>query len=212
MPPKGRQAVPKEEPTAQRDMISDGALGDGWTDEFAPNEASARPEVTLEQFILRRPGTHAMALKLIAADVLSSREICTLLRVSPATLDALRFSVSLGAEKERQGKMFSRAARMAGELAIEKMSDPEEAKKISVYQAALVAGIFTDKGQLLLGGATSRTESVAVKVDAKGFATWQAEMMGSGGAAPGAKGEPVECGAEVIETPGESAKRPQEDS
>lgn len=202
---KGRRAKNKEEHEEQMDMIDEGSLGDGITDEHAPNAPATPPEVTLEQFKQRRPRTYSRALKLIAADGLSTREIARLLEVSPATIRAIRSTdVSLGAEKESQGKLFARVGRMCAERAMEKLDDDEAMRKTSLRDLLISSGVATEKSQLLLGGATSRSESATVTVDAKGFAEWQASMMGSGSGERRTKGEPAECDASVI-GPDESA-------
>lgn len=171
-------------------------MGDGFSDPHAV--PGAAESYTLEDFARRRPETHAQALKLIAAGF-STREIARLLGIAPMTISRLRDSgFSLHAEKERLGRLMRHTARIAVEGALEDLLDPVKAAKISARDKGLLAMGLTEKSELLLGGATSRTEAASVA-----FSPDEFRRMFQG-AAPAATGSGVETPAQdgVTDSPG----------
>lgn len=165
--PYGRAGKPKEAPPGQLDLVADGMLGDGYTDPTKP--AAVPAEYTGEQLKAHRPQTYDQALKLIAAG-LSTKEIARLLQVGPMTISRLRdSSIALNAEKERLGRLMRQAARLAVEGVLEDLLTKERADKISTRDKGLLASMLAEKGELLLGGATSRTEAASVAFSPEEF-------------------------------------------
>lgn len=192
---RGQVSKPKEEAPGQLDLVADGLLGDGITD---PTRPAPPAEYTGEQLKRSRPQTYDQAIKLIAAG-LSTREIARLLQVGPMTISRLRdSSMSLSAEKERLGRLMRQAARLAVEGVLEDLLTKERADKISTRDKGLLASMLAEKGELLLGGATSRTEAASVAFSPEEF-----RRMFQG-AAPSSTGSGAETPAQdgVTDSPG----------
>lgn len=114
-------------------------------------------------FFTNRPLYEAVA-KLIARE-LPYREISEVCGVSSNTVCGIAWRERVSIETQRQliGRLGFDVARLSLEAIRDRLSDPEQTKKISAKDLAVIHGIATTNAQLLLGGATARIESPDVK-------------------------------------------------
>lgn len=146
---------------------------------------------TLAQVKARNPRDYARAVRLLALGI-SYRDVADACRLSPNVISRIAADeTSLVASKERLGKVCRGVARMAFDIIGERLADPEQAKDISASQLAVIGGISAEKGELLLGGVTSRVESVPVPVlsEDQYLAELNRLSMGSGARESGQKDE-----------------------
>jgi hypothetical protein len=128
-----------------------------------PAEAYARLEergrFTGERLFSSNPRIYQAIVKLLARD-LHYREIADVLGVSINTVCGVahREGLPIETERERLGKLDMQVARLSAEELVRRLADPVERTKIPADKLAVILGIGTQNGQLLLGGATSRID------------------------------------------------------
>ncbi len=154
---KGRTAKPKEEQEGQIDLVTEGRLGDGWTDPISlAIEPESRAEVsryTAAQIKQRRPKTYAAAVQLLAAGF-GTVKVAELLELAPDSVRIIRMAEeSLSTEKERLGRSMRAVAVMAVDGIADDFADPVKRAKISTKDKAIIAGIVAQRSEELLGGA-----------------------------------------------------------
>lgn len=118
-------------------------------------------EFTGERLLTRRPDAYRAVVRM-AAEGLSISATARALGVSRNTVAAVREKEGISIEQEKKELLrdVRRAARLSVERAIELIPTINSAK-----DAAIVAAVMVDKGQLLSGEATSRIEKVEANED-----------------------------------------------
>ena len=124
--------------------------------------AATHREFTGARLFEKRPETYSAIVRLLA-EGLGMIRIGRLLSVSPNTVRAVRDRerASVDIEKEGVARLCLHGAEMCVEGILEDLDDPKRRKKTSTKDKAIVAGILTEKHQLLSGGLTSRVGVVA---------------------------------------------------
>ena len=120
-----------------------------------------RGEFTGERLSERKPELYRACVRLLG-DGTPYLSIAKLLGISVNTVAAVKRKEKFSIEslKREQSEKYRLAGALAGERAIEMLSDDERAKEIPLNQLAIASGIFTEKAELLSGGATSRVDWV----------------------------------------------------
>lgn len=198
----GRKPKPKEAGEKQSDMITDGLLSDGFGEivRFDGGQVVERPKHTAEQVLARRPETARAALDYLAGGMPIVR-VARVLGLSPHTVRALRDNgLSLAQVKQRTGALMLGASEVAAEAVLEDLANPETAAKIPTQAKAIIAGIMAQRGADLVANGGSVAPVPQVVMSAGEYAAWLGSI-GRGPGNPQQKGEPVECGAEVVEVP-----------
>jgi hypothetical protein len=124
-------------------------------------ESEKKGEFTGERLKERKPEIYLACVSLLAQGA-SFLSIAKLLKVSVNTVSAVRDreQISIESQKRTLAGSFRLASGLAAERAIELLSDEERSKDIPLNQLAIATGIFTEKAELLSGGATSRVDWV----------------------------------------------------
>ena len=114
-----------------------------------------RGEFTGERLSERKPELYRACVRLLG-DGTPYLSIAKLLGISVNTVAAVKRKEKFSIEslKREQSEKYRLAGALAGERAIEMLSDDERAKEIPLNQLAIASGIFTEKAELLSGGAT----------------------------------------------------------
>lgn len=125
---------------------------------YASDEARGR--WTGERLFSQRPMVYRACAKLLAAGQMGYREIADLLEISTNTVCGVAFREGITIEtiRERLGRKFMDVATLSVEAALELLSDPQRRRLLSAKDLGILAGIATERGQLLLGGATQRID------------------------------------------------------
>jgi len=131
------------------------------------------------------------------AEGLGTLQIARAYRCSPNTVQAIRERD--GASVEREKERISRMCMRAGRLSVERFIEAVESGEISPRDLSIGAGIFIEKGLLLAGEATSRTEVIEVSRDQvlqslkrlRDGTVIDAEMVPSGALPPAQNDSPV---------------------
>lgn len=136
-------------------------------------ELEATGEFTGERLKLRKPEIYSACISLLGSGS-GLLTIAKLLKISVNTISAIKKveGVSIESEKRMWAERFRSVAGLSAERAIEKLMDDEQAKNIPLNQLAITAGIFTEKAELLTGGATSRVDWVQPAPSADDFAKY----------------------------------------
>lgn len=129
--------------------------------EIGLEKLEAAGEFTGERLLTRRPDAYRAVVRM-AAEGLSISATARALGVSRNTVAAVREREGISIEQEKKELLrdVRRAARLSVERAIELIPTINSAK-----DAAIVAAVMVDKGQLLSGEATSRIEKVESNED-----------------------------------------------
>ena len=129
--------------------------------EIGLEKLEAAGEFTGERLLARRPDAYRAVVRM-AAEGLSISATARALGVSRNTIAAVREREGFTIEQDKKELLrdVRRAARLSVERAIELIPTINNAK-----DAAIVAAVMVDKGQLLSGEATSRIERVEVQED-----------------------------------------------
>lgn len=129
--------------------------------EIGLEKLEAAGEFTGERLLTRRPDAYRAVVRM-AAEGLSISATARALGVSRNTVAAVREKEGISIEQEKKELLrdVRRAARLSVERAIELIPTINSAK-----DAAIVAAVMVDKGQLLSGEATSRIEKVEANED-----------------------------------------------
>lgn len=124
-------------------------------------ELERKGEFTGDRLRDRKPEIYRACISLIGSGM-GLLTIAKLLKISVNSVSAVKRneSFSIEIEKRAWADKFRTVAGLSAERAIEKLSDDEQAKDIPLNQLAITAGIFTEKAELLTGGATSRVDWV----------------------------------------------------
>lgn len=186
---------------------------------FAAEESRCRnPEFTGARLFAKKPELYKSIIAL-SAEGLGVLRIGRLLHVSPNTVLAVRARepVAVDIERKRLAGLSREAARMCVEGILEMLADPKQVAKMSIRDKGIVAGILTEKSELLTGGATARleTQGHTASVDIVEYLRWikdeYASRIGSGGEKEGQRAlaaGPVGGG----DAPGAGASGPAEGS
>ena len=129
--------------------------------EIGLEKLEAAGEFTGERLLARRPDAYRAVVRM-AAEGLSISATARALGVSRNTIAAVREREGFTIEQDKKELLrdVRRAARLSVERAIELIPTINSAK-----DAAIVAAVMVDKGQLLSGEATSRIEKVEAGED-----------------------------------------------
>lgn len=129
--------------------------------EIGLEKLEAAGEFTGERLLTRRPDAYRAVVRM-AAEGLSISATARALGVSRNTVAAVREREGFTIEQDKKELLrdVRKAARLSVERAIELIPTISSAK-----DAAIVAAVMVDKGQLLSGEATSRVERVEVQED-----------------------------------------------
>ena len=129
--------------------------------EIGLEKLEAGGEFTGERLLTRRPDAYRAVVRM-AAEGLSISATARALGVSRNTVAAVREREGFTIEQDKKELLrdVRRAARLSVERAIELIPTINSAK-----DAAIVAAVMVDKGQLLAGEATSRVERVDASED-----------------------------------------------
>lgn len=140
-------------------------------------EAEKRGEFTGERLIERKPEIYRACASLLAQGA-SYLSIAKLLKVSVNTVAAVkdRERISIESEKRTLAGSFRLASGLAAERAIEMLADEDRSKTIPLNQLAIATGIFTEKAELLSGGATSRVDWVQPAPAVDDFNSYLADL------------------------------------
>lgn len=128
---------------------------------FSAEESGPSPEFTGARLFVSNPDTYR-AIVALSAEGLGAIRIGRILHVSPNTVLAVRAREpeSIDIEKRRIAGLSRAAARMCVEGIIEMLSDPSQAKKISLKDRGIVHGILVEKSELLSGSPTARLQTI----------------------------------------------------
>lgn len=184
----GRKARPKELPEGQLDLITAGALGDGFSDPAASG-GGVRVQWTADQIKTRRPETYRDVLDMLAGGMPVIR-IAKCLHLSPESVRAIRAAgcVSLGQHKQRLGVQQLFGCELAVESVIEDLSNEHTRATISTKDKAVIAGILGQRGQELVNGGVSVSVNVGVQLSPDDYRKLlESGAMGSGGGFAGQK-------------------------
>lgn len=120
----------------------------------------ARGRWTGERLFSQRPMVYRACAKLLARGDMGYREIADLLEISTNTVCgvAYREGITIETIRERLGRKFMDLATLSVETALELLNDPVRRRTLSAKDLGILAGIATERGQLLLGGATQRID------------------------------------------------------
>jgi len=122
-----------------------------------PYQPKPKGRYTGERLLRERPLVYNRVVRLLAEprEHVSIREICRQCRVTDDTVKAVekREAISIAARKQA---LMVQAARIA-KLAYDRVEDQIDSAPLP--QAVVTAGVFTDKFQLLSGGATARFQN-----------------------------------------------------
>jgi hypothetical protein len=171
--------------------------------EIGYEKLEAAGEFTGERLLERRPDAYRAVIRM-AAEGLSISATARALGVSRNTVAAVREREGICIEQEKKELLrdVRRAARLSVERAIELIPSLNNAK-----DAAIVAAVMVDKGQLLSGEATSRIERVEVQEDKlremlAALPVLEAEIVQTGfnPEAPNPKEAPVPPALQPVET------------
>jgi hypothetical protein len=128
------------------------------------------------------------AIIALSAEGIGVLRIASILRVSTHTVIAVRQREPGGVaiEKQRIAGLSREAARMCVEGIIDILADPARVAKVPARDLGILAGILTDKAELLSGGPTMRIEHQRdvspedVRDYLSGLEPASVEVMGSG--------------------------------
>ncbi|HVU38051.1 MAG TPA: hypothetical protein VHC95_06930 [Opitutales bacterium] len=123
----------------------------------------SRAIYTADRLLSERPKVAQWCLTMIAGDV-PWRVITELTHVHHYTLDELarRFPAAVADERASLGRRFRLGARIALERLIDRLPHIPIEESADAQRMSIVAEKLAEKGELLLGGVTQRTESVVV--------------------------------------------------
>ena len=123
---------------------------------LSPRDAS---DHTAARLFRDRPSDYVKIVETLSEGLPVSR-VARLFGVGIGTIYHIRRLEMPEAERLKQSAAdkFADLADAATDAALERLDDPEERSKIPFSQLGIVAGIATDKSQLLHGGATTRVE------------------------------------------------------
>lgn len=120
-----------------------------------------KPEAryTGERLFGQRPQIYQLIVRLLASGI-GIKRISSMCRVHPYTVMGVRDREGVAIETHKQ--QIADKARLGAELYVDGVIEDilERPDKISARDKAIIAGVLTDKSQLLSGGATSRAESL----------------------------------------------------
>lgn len=135
----------------------------------------------------------------LLAEGLPILKIASLLNVSRGTVRAVRERepAVIGHLKERLAGQCLDGAQMCVESILEDLDDDERRKKISARDKSIIAGVLTDKAQLLTGGVTARVEVVPVN---PGYEDFNAALEADGSAIREDREAPEQKGAIDVES------------
>ena len=151
---------------------------------------------TGERFFSRDPQRYKECVALLA-EGLGVIRIGKLLHCSPNTVRAVRDreAPSIDILKQQLQRLLQHGAQMCVEGILEDLDDDTKRGKISAYHKSIIAGVLTDKAQVLSGGATSRVEFVTQEPEHDDFNAYLDKMQrvrqsetGIAGGTPGQKG------------------------
>jgi hypothetical protein len=122
-----------------------------------------RAVYTADRLLRERPKVAQWCLTMMAGDV-PWRVITELTHVHHYTLEELgkRFPGTMADAKQALGRRFRLGARLALEKLIERLPSIPVEDSADAQRMSIVAEKLAEKGELLLGGATARTENVIV--------------------------------------------------
>lgn len=128
---------------------------------YASTEARGR--FTGERLFFSNPQLYSSIVKMLARDM-PYREVEDILGVSVNTVCgvAWREKTSIETVRNSLGRVGLDVSRLSLEEIRSRLADPEERKKISAKDLAVIHGIATTNAQLMLGGATARIETPVV--------------------------------------------------
>ncbi len=114
---------------------------------------------TAEKLYAGQPRLYRAAVNLLARGA-SQAEVAKILEMSPNTVLAIsrREAPQIEVLKQSLGRDFVEVAQLAAQTARDRLSDPEDAKKIGFKDLMIGAAVATDKAMLLAGEPTSITE------------------------------------------------------
>lgn len=124
-------------------------------------EREKHGEFTGERLKKRKPELYQACVSLLGSGA-ALLQIAKLLKISVNTVSAVkqREQISIEMEKRLWADKFRTVAGLSAERAMELLADDDRAKDIPLNQLAIATGIFTEKAELLSGGATSRVDWV----------------------------------------------------
>lgn len=127
---------------------------------FQEEESGRNPTFTAARLFSAEPEKYR-AIIALGAEGIGVQRIARILCVSPHTVLAVRARepANVAIEKQRIASLSREASRMCVEGIIELLSDDERARKIPARDLGILAGILTDKSELLSGGPTVRVET-----------------------------------------------------
>jgi hypothetical protein len=172
-------------------------------------EAERKGEFTGQRLSERKPEIYSACVRLLAEGC-SYLSIAKLLRISVNSVAAVkdREQISIESQKRQLAGSFRLASALASERAIELLSDEERSKEIPLNQLAIATGIFTEKAELLSGGATSRVDWVQPAPAVDDFNSYLDDLR--------SKAEPIEVEAvdpeDQKENPGTSTAPGEENN
>ena len=180
-------------PAKQGDFFSE---DDNTRDELLTQSERARGVHDLRALELREPERFAMIRDAVTAQALSVREISAMYKCSFSTIRQMRALLGIAgastvALKENLGRRFAGIVHASQERIAEAFADPEERKKISPKDAAIIAGISSQNALVMLGEANQiiehRDAPTLADLDQLAQAI-EAESMDSVAGATGTKG------------------------
>lgn len=133
---------------------------------FAEEESGPNRVFTGARLFAQNPELYK-AIVALSAEGLGAIRIGRILHVSAHTVQAVREREpeAVAIEKNRIANLSRAGARMCVEGILDMLSDPEQAKKISLKDKGIVFGILVEKDELLSGSPTSRVLNVTATID-----------------------------------------------
>lgn len=145
----------------ERARAASGAQGELLPVERVPVPVSPRDasDHTAARLFRDRPSDYVKIVEALSEGMPVSR-VARLFGVGIGTIYQIKRREMPEVERGKQAAAdkFSDLADAATDAALERLDDPDERAKIPFSQLGIVAGIATDKSQLLQGGATARVE------------------------------------------------------
>jgi len=133
---------------------------------FATEESAPQRVFTGARLFAQNPELYK-AIVALSAEGLGAIRIGRILHVSAHTVQAVRERepAAVAIEKNRIANLSRAGARMCVEGIMDMLSDPDQAKKISLKDKGIVFGILAEKSELLSGAPTSRILNVTTTID-----------------------------------------------
>ena len=135
-------------------------------------------EYTLERLAAQRPETLQYIVYLRAQGI-PVRRVQKLCKVSPHTVLAVDkfYQDAINEQRKEVASQWQYIARLTTDEIIGRFVDEEQIDKVPIKELAMLAGIATDKSELMAGKPTARLERVEPVADSDAFKLLEAQVV-----------------------------------